>query len=143
MLRAAENGRIDRPVFVERSGGPNLALRLVAIRKPEKAAAEARRKARRDAQCEGYRVSNEAIEAADWVARRHRSKTQKNPHFSGGEQQRVNFARGFISNLPVLLLDEPTASRDAANRAVVVALIGEKKRAGVAMVAIVRDDEIR
>jgi alpha-D-ribose 1-methylphosphonate 5-triphosphate synthase subunit PhnL len=63
--------------------------------------------------------------------------------FSGGEQQRVNIARGFISDLPILLLDEPTASLDAANRAVVVELIGQKKRAGVAMVAIVHDDEIR
>ena len=63
--------------------------------------------------------------------------------FSGGEQQRVNIARGFISDLPILLLDEPTASLDAVNRAVVVELIDEKKRAGVAMVAIVHDDEIR
>jgi alpha-D-ribose 1-methylphosphonate 5-triphosphate synthase subunit PhnL len=63
--------------------------------------------------------------------------------FSGGEQQRVNIARGFISDLPILLLDEPTASLDAANRSVVVGLIGEKKRRGVAMVAIVHDDEIR
>jgi alpha-D-ribose 1-methylphosphonate 5-triphosphate synthase subunit PhnL len=63
--------------------------------------------------------------------------------FSGGEQQRVNIARGFISNLPVLLLDEPTASLDAANRAVVVDLIAAKKREGVAMLAIVHDDEIR
>ena len=63
--------------------------------------------------------------------------------FSGGEQQRVNIARGFISELPILLLDEPTASLDAVNRAVVVDLIDEKKRAGVAMVAIVHDDEIR
>jgi len=63
--------------------------------------------------------------------------------FSGGEQQRVNIARGFISDLPILLLDEPTASLDAANRAVVVDLIDRKKRAGVAMVAIVHDDEIR
>jgi alpha-D-ribose 1-methylphosphonate 5-triphosphate synthase subunit PhnL len=63
--------------------------------------------------------------------------------FSGGEQQRVNIAHGFISDLPILLLDEPTASLDAANRAVVVELIAEKKRRGVAMVAIVHDDEIR
>ncbi|WP_439407912.1 phosphonate C-P lyase system protein PhnL [Bradyrhizobium sp. DASA03076] len=63
--------------------------------------------------------------------------------FSGGEQQRVNIARGFISDLPILLLDEPTASLDAANRAVVVALVAEKKRQGVAMVAIVHDDEVR
>jgi alpha-D-ribose 1-methylphosphonate 5-triphosphate synthase subunit PhnL len=63
--------------------------------------------------------------------------------FSGGEQQRVNIARGFISDHPILLLDEPTASLDAANREVVVSLIDEKKRGGVAMVAIVHDDEIR
>ncbi|UPK27612.1 phosphonate C-P lyase system protein PhnL [Bradyrhizobium sp. 195] len=63
--------------------------------------------------------------------------------FSGGEQQRVNIARGFISDLPILLLDEPTASLDAANRTVVVELVAEKKRQGVAMVAIVHDDEIR
>lgn len=63
--------------------------------------------------------------------------------FSGGEQQRVNIARGFISDLPILLLDRPTASLDAANRAVVVELVAEKKRQGVAMVAIVHDDEIR
>jgi alpha-D-ribose 1-methylphosphonate 5-triphosphate synthase subunit PhnL len=63
--------------------------------------------------------------------------------FSGGEQQRVNIARGFVSDLPILLLDEPTASLDAANRAVVVDLIGAKKRQGVALVAIVHDDEIR
>lgn len=63
--------------------------------------------------------------------------------FSGGEQQRVNIARGFIAPMPILLLDEPTASLDAANRAVVVGLIAEKKRAGIAMVAIVHDDAIR
>jgi alpha-D-ribose 1-methylphosphonate 5-triphosphate synthase subunit PhnL len=63
--------------------------------------------------------------------------------FSGGEQQRVNIARGFISDRPILLLDEPTASLDAVNRAIVVDLVGEKKAQGVAMVAIVHDDEIR
>jgi hypothetical protein len=67
MLRAAKSGRIDRPIFIERKGGPNLALRLVAIRKPEKAAAQARRKARRDAQREGYQISKKTLAAADWV----------------------------------------------------------------------------
>jgi alpha-D-ribose 1-methylphosphonate 5-triphosphate synthase subunit PhnL len=63
--------------------------------------------------------------------------------FSGGEQQRVNIARGFLPRRPLLLLDEPTASLDAANRATVVELIAEKKRRGAAIVAIVHDDEVR
>ncbi len=63
--------------------------------------------------------------------------------FSGGEQQRVNIARGFITAHPVLLLDEPTASLDAINRAVVVAMIAEKKAAGVAQLGIFHDEEVR
>jgi alpha-D-ribose 1-methylphosphonate 5-triphosphate synthase subunit PhnL len=63
--------------------------------------------------------------------------------FSGGEQQRVNIARGFLAEMPLLLLDEPTASLDAANGAAVIALIAEKKRQGVAIVAIVHDSEVR
>jgi alpha-D-ribose 1-methylphosphonate 5-triphosphate synthase subunit PhnL len=63
--------------------------------------------------------------------------------FSGGEQQRVNIARGFITEHPILLLDEPTASLDAANRAVVIELIGEKKRAGTALLGIFHDQDVR
>ena len=63
--------------------------------------------------------------------------------FSGGEQQRVNIARGFVADHTVLLLDEPTASLDAKNRAAVVELIGEKKRRGVAMLAIFHDEDVR
>ena len=63
--------------------------------------------------------------------------------FSGGEQQRVNIARGFITDHPVLLLDEPTASLDATNRAVVVGMIGEKKAAGVALLGIFHDEDVR
>ncbi len=63
--------------------------------------------------------------------------------FSGGEQQRVNLARGFLGRHPVLLLDEPTASLDAANRAVVVGLVQAAKAAGVAVLGIVHDAETR
>ncbi len=63
--------------------------------------------------------------------------------FSGGEQQRVNIARGFVARHPVLLLDEPTASLDAANRARVVDLIVEKKAAGVAILGIFHDEDVR
>lgn len=63
--------------------------------------------------------------------------------FSGGEQQRVNLARGFIAGHPILLLDEPTASLDAANRAVVVEMVREAKARGTAIVAICHDEEVR
>jgi alpha-D-ribose 1-methylphosphonate 5-triphosphate synthase subunit PhnL len=63
--------------------------------------------------------------------------------FSGGEQQRVNLARGFITNHPILLLDEPTASLDADNREVVVRMIQEAKARGTAIVAICHDIDVR
>ncbi len=63
--------------------------------------------------------------------------------FSGGEQQRVNIARGFITPHPVLLLDEPTASLDAKNREVVVEMISGKKRDGVALLGIFHDADVR
>jgi alpha-D-ribose 1-methylphosphonate 5-triphosphate synthase subunit PhnL len=63
--------------------------------------------------------------------------------FSGGEQQRVNIARGFLPDFPLLLLDELTASLDAANCEVVMELISERKRGGAAIVAIVHDHSVR
>ncbi|MCE8556073.1 phosphonate C-P lyase system protein PhnL [Ruegeria pomeroyi] len=63
--------------------------------------------------------------------------------FSGGEQQRVNIARGFAHAYPALLLDEPTASLDAENRAVVLELIAEAKARGAAIVGIFHDVEAR
>lgn len=63
--------------------------------------------------------------------------------FSGGEQQRVNIARGFAHGYPVILLDEPTASLDTANRDVVLRLIEEAKARGTAIVGIFHDEAAR
>lgn len=63
--------------------------------------------------------------------------------FSGGEQQRVNIARGFAHDYPALLLDEPTASLDAANRATVLTMIEDAKARGAAIVGIFHDAPAR
>ena len=63
--------------------------------------------------------------------------------FSGGEQQRVNIARGFAHSYPALLLDEPTASLDATNRETVLSLIEEAKAGGAAIVGIFHDLDAR
>jgi len=63
--------------------------------------------------------------------------------FSGGEQQRVNIARGLIAEKPMLLLDEPTASLDAANGERVAELIDEARQRGAAIVGIFHDVAVR
>ena len=63
--------------------------------------------------------------------------------FSGGEQQRVNIARGFSYEFPALLLDEPTASLDKENRDIVISLINRAKNKGTAIVGIFHDQQAR
>lgn len=63
--------------------------------------------------------------------------------FSGGEQQRVNVARGLVGAHPILLVDEPTASLDDANRDVVIELLNEARVAGAAIVGIFHDTDVR
>lgn len=63
--------------------------------------------------------------------------------FSGGEQQRVNIARGFAGHHTVLILDEPTASLDAANRNAFIDLLAARKASGTAFVGIFHDEDVR
>ena len=62
--------------------------------------------------------------------------------FSGGEQQRINIARNMIKPRPILLLDEPTASLDAANTQTVIDLIQEALARGSALVGIFHDANV-
>ncbi len=63
--------------------------------------------------------------------------------FSGGEQQRINIARGFIATYPVMLLDEPTASLDPVNSRTVVEIIKEALSQGTSVIGIFHDEDIR
>ncbi len=59
--------------------------------------------------------------------------------FSGGEQQRVNIARGIIAPKELILLDEPTASLDQKSSSIVLELLADLKKRGIAMIAIFHD----
>lgn len=90
---------------------------------------------------------NEAIKRAEIILRRlniperlwHISPVT----FSGGQQQRVNLARAFIAKWPVMILDEPTASLDHENRAVVIELIKEMRMGGSSFIGIFHDPHDR
>lgn len=94
----------------------------------------------------GAEPADARAEAARLLSRLHippRLQALPPATFSGGEQQRVNLARGFIGGHPILLLDEPTASLDAANAAIVVAMVNEAKARGVAIICICHDEPVR
>lgn len=94
----------------------------------------------------GHRPDDARDRAADLLARLQipRQLWQLPPAtFSGGEQQRVNVARGLAADRPILILDEPTAALDAANRAVVVDLIKARIRSGAGVVGIFHDEDVR
>src|ERR1700738_2311442 len=67
LRKAAARGLIDRPIWIKRKSGSPLAVRLVAIKKPARAAPGARRRARGAAQRGGHQLSKRTLDAADWV----------------------------------------------------------------------------
>jgi alpha-D-ribose 1-methylphosphonate 5-triphosphate synthase subunit PhnL len=94
----------------------------------------------------GVAAADAQARAADLLARLQvprRLWTLPPATFSGGEQQRVNIARGLIAAHPILLLDEPTASLDAENRDVVAELIVQARERGAAIVGIFHDEHTR
>lgn len=94
----------------------------------------------------GYAEEAATQRAADLLTRLNlpeRLWTLPPATFSGGEQQRVNIARGFAGQHSLLLIDEPTASLDADSRARVLELIAERRHAGTAILGIFHDDAVR
>jgi alpha-D-ribose 1-methylphosphonate 5-triphosphate synthase subunit PhnL len=94
----------------------------------------------------GWEQKDAQEEAKSWLSRlRIPARLWHVPPatFSGGEQQRVNIARTLISDYPVLLLDEPTASLDESNRATVIDMINAARERGAAIVGIFHDEYVR
>ena len=65
LSRAGE--RLDRAVKIGRKSGAPLALRLIAIRKPDAVAETARRQVRQQGRKSGYTPSRETLQAASWL----------------------------------------------------------------------------
>lgn len=61
--------------------------------------------------------------------------------FSGGEQQKVNLARGLAAPRRLLLIDEPTASLDHEARIAVARELAKLKAVGTAMIGVVHHAE--
>ncbi len=91
---------------------------------------------------EGEEVSKiKAKEMLDYLSIREELFNLSPLTFSGGEQQRVNIAKGIIAPKSLLLLDEPTASLDKKNTIRVIEKLKQLKQKGVSMVGIFHDLE--
>jgi putative ABC transport system ATP-binding protein len=71
---------------------------------------------------------------------------QRSEHFpfqlSGGEQQRVAFARALANNPPLLLIDEPTGNLDKKTSAKIVQILQTLKNEGKTIIVATHDEGI-
>ncbi|MFE0028574.1 ABC transporter ATP-binding protein [Amycolatopsis sp. NPDC059021] len=88
-----------------------------------------------------------AAQAADFIARLpHGFETivgERGLKLSGGERQRIAIARALLKDAPVLVLDEPTSSIDAANEAEITQALGDLTRGRTTVVIAHRLSTVR
>ena len=61
---------------------------------------------------------------------------------SGGEQQRVAIARALVTNPPLILCDEPTASLDVNSVAVVMKKLQDLAKQDKAVIVVTHDQRL-
>lgn len=84
---------------------------------------------------------NKAQQALDAVAMTEHA-TCPIGHLSGGQLQRVLFARLLVMDAPILLLDEPFTGVDADTTQALLALIRQRHEAGCTILAVLHDQNI-
>ena len=86
-------------------------------------------------------IEKRVEELLNIVGLRHRAE-----HFpyqlSGGEQQRVAFARALANDPPLLLVDEPTGNLDTTTSLKIIDILGKLKGDGKTVIVATHDDRI-
>jgi ABC-type sugar transport system ATPase subunit len=82
------------------------------------------------------RESRTVLEQMSSLNVKARSPASSAAHLSGGNQQKLLFARVLLSRPRILMLDEPTKGVDAATRQEIYRLVVDLARSGVALIVV-------
>lgn len=89
----------------------------------------------------GKEADARALKALDLLGMTHRLKSLPKM-LSGGEQQRVAIARALVSDPPMLLCDEPTASLDVKSVGVVMKQLQQLAKQGKGVIVVTHDQRL-
>ena len=89
----------------------------------------------------GKEADVRALKALDLLGMTHRLKSLPKM-LSGGEQQRVAIARALVSDPPMLLCDEPTASLDVKSVGVVMKQLQQSAKQGKGVIVVTHDQRL-
>ncbi|MCX7684487.1 MAG: ATP-binding cassette domain-containing protein [Acetobacteraceae bacterium] len=86
-------------------------------------------------------IAADVGELLRWVGLEDRADALP-PTLSGGEQQRIAFARAVIARPDLIVADEPTGNLDAAQARRLLALLAEMNRLGTTVVVATHSEEL-